>query len=66
MLRRHEIDTLPSRNAALIALAGQLPTPVLADALGIHIHTARHWASYLQRDWSTYLAERAAEESERP
>jgi hypothetical protein len=29
---------------------------VLADALGIHIHTAHRWASYLQRDWSSYLA----------
>jgi hypothetical protein len=57
-LTRHGIPTLPSRSAALIAMAGRLPTPILADILGIHIHTARRWATYLQPDWSTYLATR--------
>ncbi|MFY1632390.1 hypothetical protein ACN27F_03725 [Solwaraspora sp. WMMB335] len=59
-LRRHGITTRPARHAALIALAGELPTPILAETLGIHINTARRWAGYLQRDWSTYLAERAS------
>ena len=62
LLSRHGIQALPSRSAALIALAGQLPTPILAEILGIHIHTARRWASYLQSDWSTYLAARATDQ----
>ena len=44
----------------------ELPTPILAETLGIHIHTARRWAGYLQRDWSTYLAERASPDTPAP
>src|SRR6266511_4569083 len=61
LLRRHGIQTLPGRHAGLIALAGALPTPILADALGIHVNTAKRWAGYLQSDWSTYLAARATD-----
>jgi hypothetical protein len=66
LLRRHGIHTLPARHAGLIALAGELPTPILADALGVHINTAKRWASYLQSDWSTYLAARAADSGRSP
>ena len=61
LLRRHGIHTLPARHGGLIALAGELPTSILADALGIHINTAKRWAGYLQRDWSTYFEARAAD-----
>lgn len=47
------------RNAALVALAGELPSPVLADVLGLHTGTAQRWAALAQRDWTAYLAERA-------
>lgn len=59
LMRRHGFHAIPARNAALIALAGQLPVPVLAELLNIHVHTARKWASYSQPDWTTYLAERS-------
>jgi hypothetical protein len=58
-MRRHGFHTIPARSAALIALAGQLPSAVLAVLLIIHVHTARKWAAYSQPDWSAYLAERA-------
>ncbi|MEU9988309.1 hypothetical protein AB0E10_16235 [Streptomyces sp. NPDC048045] len=61
LMRRHGFHTVPARSAALIALAGQLPSPVLAELLNIHVHTARKWASYSQPDWTAYLAERAAD-----
>jgi hypothetical protein len=66
----HGIDSRPARNAALIALAGELPAPILADVLGLHINTAVRWADIAKRDWSSYLAARAADlesgESRRP
>ncbi|MFD8916086.1 hypothetical protein [Streptomyces sp. NPDC059575] len=65
LMRRHGFHTIPARSAALIALAGQLPSPVLAELLNIHIHTARKWASYSRPDWSVYLAERIADEDVR-
>ncbi|MDH6120448.1 hypothetical protein [Kitasatospora sp. GAS204B] len=39
-LARQGIHTRAARTAALIALATELPAPVLADLLDIHIHTA--------------------------
>lgn len=57
-LVRHGIQTRRARTAALIALASELPAPVLADLLGVHIHTALKWAHYAQRDWSGYLMAR--------
>lgn len=55
------IQARPARTAALIALAAELPAPVLADLLGIHIHTALKWARHAQRDWSSYLVARTAD-----
>ncbi|WP_327281168.1 MULTISPECIES: hypothetical protein [unclassified Streptomyces] len=60
-LARQGIHTRPARTAALIALATELPAPVLADLLDIHIHTALKWARHAQRDWSTYLTARATD-----
>jgi hypothetical protein len=37
-----------------------LPASVLADLLGIHINTAVRWAHRAKRDWTSYLAARAA------
>jgi hypothetical protein len=61
LLRQHGINTHAGRNAALIALASELPVPVLADLLGVHIHTAQKWAAHVQRDWATYLDARSAD-----
>ncbi|MFI6111358.1 hypothetical protein [Kitasatospora sp. NPDC051164] len=53
------VHTRAARTAALIALATDLPAPVLADLLDVHIHTALKWARHAQRDWTTYLTARA-------
>ncbi|MFF1873569.1 hypothetical protein [Kitasatospora herbaricolor] len=52
------IDARPARNAALIALLEDVPPPILADLLGLHINTAVRWADIARRDWTDYLAAR--------
>lgn len=58
MMRQHGFHVGPARSAALISLAEQMPTPVLAQLLEINIHTALKWAAYSQPSWSAYLAAR--------
>jgi len=58
-LVRHGISTRKARNAALISLAAELPSPVLADLFGLHISTAVRWAEFAKRDWADYVAQRA-------
>src|SRR5450759_2881634 len=57
----HGIDSRPARNAALVALIADLPAPILADLLGLHITTAVRWTEVAKRDWTDYLAARAAD-----
>ncbi len=52
-------DIGQARSAALITLAADLPAPVLADLLGIHITAAVGWSRHAQNDWAAYLAARA-------
>ena len=53
-------DNWPAmRQAALIQLAAEIPTPILADVLGIAANTAARWAALASRDWSQYTAQRA-------
>ena len=60
-LTRHGLPHLAhARAAALINLAGELPAPVLASLLGIHIQTAINWASHTQPDWAAYLTARTS------
>lgn len=54
----HGIDARPARNAALIALLEDVPPPILADLLGLHVNTAVRWADIARRDWTDYLAAR--------
>jgi hypothetical protein len=58
-LPEHGIRALPARNAALAALASDIPPPILADILGLHINTAVRWAAVTKRDWTDYLTARA-------
>lgn len=44
------------RQAALLQLAGELPAPVLADLLGLHVNTAVEWVRAARGDWSPYAA----------
>ncbi|NMH95877.1 hypothetical protein [Pseudonocardia acidicola] len=48
----------PARNAALIALAAQLPPAVLADLIGLHHVTATRWSQLAARDWHAFVAAR--------
>jgi hypothetical protein len=60
-LTRHGIPHLThARAAALINLAADLPAPVMASLLGIHIQTAIAWASHTQTDWATYIDARTS------
>jgi len=60
-LNRHGISVRPARNGALATLAADLPAAILADLLGMHVHTAVRWVTYARRDWAEYLAARAAD-----
>ena len=42
-LKEHEILARGGRNTALINLAADLPAPILADLLGVHIATSQAW-----------------------
>jgi len=57
-LTRHGLDTRAARNTALITLAADLPAAVLAELLGLNVHTAERWIGYAKRDWTSYLAAR--------
>jgi hypothetical protein len=47
-----------SRNTALCALAEDLPAPVLAELLNVHITTAVRWTTLVKRDWAKFVATR--------
>jgi hypothetical protein len=58
-LKRHGLpDADRSRATALINLAADLPAPILADLLGLHIQTATAWARHAGADWTAYLSAR--------
>lgn len=54
----HGIHPLQSRMAALFQLAGEMPTPVLSDLLGISTIAATRWSALAAKDWSNYTANR--------
>lgn len=60
--RRHlvaaGIHPAEARKAAMFQLAAEVPTPVLADLLGLAPGTASRWAALAARDWSQYTARR--------
>lgn len=47
-----------SRKAALFQLAAEIPTPILAELLGISTTTALRWAALSSRNWNAYIAQR--------
>ncbi|WP_446041004.1 hypothetical protein [Streptomyces sp. SID1121] len=57
----HGIDARFDRNGALVVLVADIPPPILADLLGLHIGTAVRWAGIARRDWTDYLVARAAD-----
>ena len=50
------IQPQAARNAAMFQLAANMPTPILAEILGLAPHTATRWAALASRDWSLYTA----------
>jgi hypothetical protein len=58
-LNRHGIRVRQARNAALLALAADIPAAVLSPLLGIGIETAVHWTHRAKRDWNAYIQQRA-------
>jgi hypothetical protein len=58
-LARHHISCRENRNSALLDLAGQLPTPLIADLLKLHPLRAAQWTRAAQGDWSDYIAHRS-------
>jgi len=54
------IDPRADRNTALLQLAAELPIPVVADLLGLHIGTAAKWADYANAAHTGYAAARAS------
>ena len=62
-MRAHGIRTRPSRNAALIALASELPAPVLSDLFGLSIEASVSWVRRAGRNWQGYIA--AVQQQER-
>jgi hypothetical protein len=55
-LQRYEITSRPSRHAALLALAGRLPAPILAERLGLHQARAAQWVRAAGATYSDYVA----------
>jgi hypothetical protein len=50
------IQPADARKAAMFSLAAEIPTPVLAELLGLSPSTATRWATLAARDWSQYAA----------
>ncbi|TCN32132.1 hypothetical protein EV644_12742 [Kribbella orskensis] len=55
-LRQQGISVRASRNAALIALAADLPASVVVSLFGLNITTALQWARRAGRDWNAFVA----------
>jgi len=55
-LRRLGVACGPHRSAALLELSGQVPAPVMADLLGVHINTATRWGELAGRHRASYLS----------
>jgi hypothetical protein len=55
-LRQLGLRPAQSRTTALFSLATELPAPVLARLLGIHIKVAVAWQHASAGDWTTYAA----------
>ncbi|WP_327138821.1 hypothetical protein [Nocardia sp. NBC_01327] len=58
LLSESGLPHLPARNTAMIAIVSELPSPVVADLLGIHPCTANRWTEIAQTSWAGYLAAR--------
>ncbi|MFF1794029.1 hypothetical protein ACFVXQ_07320 [Kitasatospora sp. NPDC058263] len=60
-LTAHGIEVRAARNTAVLALAQDLPSPVVSELLDLHITTAVYWGKRGGRDWTGYLESRRGE-----
>lgn len=58
------IQPSDARKAAMLHLASQMPSPVLADVLGRTPANAARWAALAARDWTRYTAQRLPTDDE--
>jgi hypothetical protein len=58
-LAPHGVTSRPGRHGALLALAGRLPAPILAERLGIHQARAAQWARAAGATYAPYVRLRA-------
>lgn len=54
------IKPYENRKATLFQLAGDIPSPVLAELIGVTNNNAADWAALAARGWTDYIAERAS------
>ena len=59
-LAPHGVTSRPGRHGALLALAGRLPAPILAERLGIHQARAAQWVRAAGATYSGYVELRLA------
>ncbi|MGH3757781.1 hypothetical protein [Actinophytocola sp.] len=59
-LAARDISVLPARNSARLALAAEMPAPMLAGLTGIEIVTAVAWNARVGHDWTAFVAARAS------
>ncbi|MBK9696751.1 MAG: hypothetical protein IPO80_04880 [Propionibacteriaceae bacterium] len=57
-LRLHGIHPRAARNTALLQLATETPTPVIADLLGLNLNTAEKWREVAGARWANYPSRR--------
>lgn len=50
------------RHRARLALAADLPAPILADLTGISISTTERWPQGAKRDWAAHAGQRTADD----
>jgi hypothetical protein len=58
------IQPAEARKAAMFGLAAEIPTPILADILGLGTNTAVRWAALASRNWGHYAALRRLQQRE--
>jgi hypothetical protein len=60
-LNTHGLSVRPARNAALIALAAELPAAALSPTLGLSIEAAVNWCRRSASSWNSFVQARAAQ-----
>ncbi|MQS15866.1 hypothetical protein F7Q99_27300 [Streptomyces kaniharaensis] len=59
-LTAHGIPSRPARAAALVQLAQDMPSAVLAPMLGLNLITLTRWRARAATDWTAYLQARTS------